>query len=35
MCCGELLWLVCACELDLWSGVGFSGSSVAVEDWVI
>ena len=31
-CCGELLWMVCACEWDLWSGVGFAGSSVAVED---
>ena len=27
----ELLWLVCTCEWDLWSEVGFDGSSVAVE----
>ena len=34
MCCGELLWMDCACEWDLWSGVSFAGSCVAVEDWV-
>ena len=33
MCCGELLWMDCACEWDLWSGVSFAGSCVAVEDW--
>ena len=31
VCCGELLWMDCACEWDLWSGVSFAGSCV---DWV-
>ena len=42
VCCGDIhwecrvlcLWLVYACEWDLWSRVGFDGSSVAVEIWV-
>ena len=33
-CCVLCLWLVYACEWDLWSRVGFDGSSVAVEVWV-
>ena len=35
-CCvfWKLPWLVYACEWDLWSRVGFDGSSVAVEIWV-
>ncbi len=35
-CCvlWKLLWLVYACEWDLWSRVGFVGISVAVEIWV-
>ena len=33
-CTWKLLWLVYACEWDLWSRVGFDGSSVAVEIWV-
>ena len=33
-CAWKLLWLVYACEWDLWSRVGFDGSSVAVEIWV-
>ena len=35
LCEVELLWLVCTCEWDLWSEVGFDGSSVAVEVWVV
>ena len=44
VCCADIHWeccvlwklllLVYACEWDLWSRVGFDGSSVAVEIWV-
>ena len=35
MCCGVLLWMDCACEWDLWSGVSFAGSRVAVETGLV